>query len=140
MNIKEFYTAHFKQQIEERSKPLDTTQLQLDSVQLFMEQLGYKLHHPQPENPSLWKGFIRKVYIEGVKLSKCISFQDACLLHNGSLVRDVDGKWLDLLDMCGSFYKDIYLTAHKAKLVEQVYLQRKGNTVKCQQHWVKLVD
>lgn len=140
MNIKDFYTANLKQQIEEREKPIDTTQVQLDSVQLFMEHLGYRLHHPQKDIPSLWKGFIRRTYIEGVKLPKCVSFQDACRLHNGVMMRNVGGEWCDLLGMRGDFFLDTYCLARSAKLVEKVYLQRKGKSVKCQQHWVKFVE
>jgi len=139
MNKKDFYTQNLKEQIEERSRPIDTTQVQLDSVQLFMEQLGYGLHHPQKDYPSLWKGFIKQVEIEGVKLAKCISFQDACRLHNGVMMRVVGGKWCDLVGMVGSFPMNVYLSACEARLVEKVYLQRKGISVKCQQHWVKFV-
>jgi len=135
MNIKEFYTANFKQQVEERNKPIDTTQLQLDSVQLFMEQLGYKLHHPQKDYPSLWKGFIRKVDIEGVLLPKCLSFQYTCRLHNA-----VTEKEYQFTGAVANFPVNVLISACKAKLVEKVYLQRKGKSVKVQQHWVKLVD
>lgn len=140
MNKKDFYTQNLKKQIEERSRPIDTTKVQLNSVKLFMEQLGYSLHHPQKDYPSLWKGFIKQVEVEGVKLSKCISFQNACRLHNGVTMRVVGGEWCDLITMTGSFPMHVYLAALNSRLVKKVYLQRKGKSVKCQQHWVKFVD
>lgn len=140
MNKKDFYTQNLKQQIKQRELPIDTTQIQLDSVKLFMEQLGYVPHNPKKYQYFLWRGYIKQVEIEGVKLAKCISFQDACRLHNGVMMRVVGGKWCDLLGMVGSFPMNVYLSACEARLVEKVYLQRKGISVKCQQHWVKFVD
>ena len=144
MNVKTLYTGHVKKQIEERSRPIDTTQLQLDSVMLFMEEFGYGLHHPQKDSLCAWKGFIRRIDVEGVNLPKCISFQDACRIHNFGFMSNC--IYLDAIihriftSLYYSLNRDTYRVACESKLVEKVYLQRKGKMVKCQQHWVKFVD
>lgn len=147
MNIKTLYTSHVKKQIEERSRPIDTTQLQLDSVMLFMEEFGYGLHHPQKDSLCAWKGFIKRIDVEGVNLPKCISFQDACRLHNTGFISKaptLDAFIYRIFNINTSLYYsfnfDTYFVARKSKLVEKVYLQRKGKMVECQQHWVKFVD
>lgn len=142
MNKKDFYTQNLKQQIKERQNPVDTTQVQLDSVILFMEQFNYiPNNRPHATYVKGLCGFKRNnTCPKEVNLPMFISLQDACRLHNGIMMRVVGGKWCDLVGMVGSFPMNVYLSACEARLVEKVYLQRKGISVKCQQHWVKFVD
>ncbi len=149
--IKDYFTGSFKKQIEERLQPIDTTQIQLDSLILFMAYLGYKARYPDGVNNPIYGiyGF-EKFYHEdfkSVNLPMFISLQDACRLHNGITMRVV-GDWVDLIGLTGglprevskSLPKEVLKSAIDARLVEKVYLQRKGKGVKVQQHWIKLAD
>jgi len=140
--IKDYYTGSFKKQVEERLQPIDTTQLQLDSVKLFMRKLGYKPNVSFAKNPISGIYGFRKLNCEDydqINLPKFISFKDACRLHNGVIMRIV-GDWIDLIGLEGDLPKEVLRSAIDSRLVKKVYLQRKGKGVKVQQHWIKLVD
>lgn len=148
-----FYTQNFKDQLEAIQKPINTVQLQLDSLWLFMAHLNYV--PVQGESPHIkgLRGFKFSdtglgLYKEGL-YPKFISFQDAARLHNGVMLRQVEASPDDegFIDVLAFPYKfhiplTIFKSACDSRLVEQVYLQKlnKFPYVKVQQHWIKLQE
>lgn len=143
-----FYTQNFKEQLEARQQPINTIQLQLDSLWLFMAHLSYI--PVQGESPHIkgLRGFKFSTADGGLyKKSlypKFISFQDAARLHNGVILRQVGNDFVDLLAFKYEFHIPcgVYYAARGARLVSQVKLQKlkKAPYVKAQSHWVKLLE
>ena len=147
-NMKDFYTQNFKEQVEARQQPINTIQLQLDSLWLFMAHLSYV--PVQGESPHIkgLRGFKFSnagdgLYKKGL-YPKFISFQDAVRLHNGVMLRQVGNDFVDLLAFKYEFHIpcDVYYAAIGTRLVSQVKLQKleKAPYVKAQSHWVKLLE
>jgi hypothetical protein len=140
---KEYYTNSFKSEIEERMKPINTVNLQLTSVKLFMGELGYSCFLTKGQRVLGTSGFKQVDIDKTITAPKFISFQDACRLHNGIYSRMVGGAWVDVLRVPYTLHitTPIWDEAHKAKLVECASLQklRKAPYVEVQSHYVKLV-
>lgn len=144
------YLENFKQRLEERKQPIDTTYLQLQSVRLFMEELGYDLAGDPNNAKNLFaKGFVRakkeyKYDQKGEYFPRFVSFSDACRLHNGCYHWVRDDRHEFKLGKCEFIMEDItYTKALGRKLVHQVKLQqdkKKLHGFKVQNHWVSLVD
>lgn len=144
---KEFYTQNFKQALAERETPVDTTCIQLNSLQLFMEELGYICNITDNTKIKGMSGFKITSWannLANVTLPKFISFQDAIRLHNGVYHRRVGKDFIDVMSFtypmiipCG-----IYDSAVDSKLVAQVKLQKlkKAPYVKVQNHYVQLLE
>lgn len=151
-NMKNFYTQNFKDQLEDRQQPINTIQLQLDSLYVFMVKLGYlPVRGESPHIRGLrgfkFSGAGEGLYRKGL-YPKFISFQDAVRLHNGVMLREVHSKneewFVDILTFSYKFHIpwEIFRYACDSRLVEQVYLQKlnKHPFIKVQQYWVKLLE
>lgn len=146
----DIYLENFKQRLEERKQPIDTAYLQLQSVRLFMEELGYEfVGDLNDENNLFAKGFIRakKAYKydqEGEYFPRFVRFSDACRLHNGCDHWVRNGRHEFKLGKCEFIMEDsTYTKARGRRLVHQVKLQRckkSASGFKVQNHWVNLVD
>lgn len=152
-NMKQFYTQNFKEQLESRQQPINTIQLQLDSLWLFMAHLSYVPVQGESSHIKGLRGFKFSGAGEGLYKKglypKFISFKDAVRLHNGVMSRKIeapsgDEGFIDVLAFPYKFYipLTIFKDACDSRLVEQVYLQKlnKHPYVKVQQHWVKLLE
>ena len=144
---KEFYTQSFKDEVAARENPINTIGLQLDSLIIFMYQLGYNF------NPSKIKGLSGFYATKAVPslyeyYPKHISFQDAVRLHNGAPLREVHFRdaegFVDMMDLGYGFHipLTIYQNACSSRLVHEVKLQKlnKAPYVKAQSHYVKLLE
>ena len=140
---KGYYTNMFEMEVAMRQQPVNSTQLQLDSLKVFMSALGYVTANVENCKIVGLGGF---EYIDNydIHFPKFISFQDAQRLHNGISYRQVGNDFIDVLD----FKFKLHIPSHvwskslRSKLVEQVKLQKlkKAPYVKVQSHYVKLVD
>ncbi len=149
---KEFYTQSFKEEVAAREIPINTITLQLDSLVLFMEGLGYRPIMNTNTKIKCLSGFkacswSRHIY-DISYYPKHISFQDAVRLHNGVPLeevhfRDAEG-FVDMVDLKYKFHipLSIYKEACDARLVHEVKLQKlkKAPFVKAQSHYVKLLE
>ncbi len=141
---KQFYTQSFKDEVAAREKPINTINLQLDSLIIFMHQLGYNF------KPSKIKGlsgfYAPKSTISLYKyFPKHISFQDAIRLHNGNVLFKIHrGHFVDVMNLGYKFIIPwtLYQSAHNSRLVHEVKLQKlkKAPYVKAQSHYVKLLE
>lgn len=140
---KEYYTNSFKQELALREKPINTTQLQLDSLRNFMRSLGYTVTNDEHYKIGGLSGF-ESISNYDIHLPKFISFQDAQRLHNGVTYRQVGEDFIDVLSFKYKFHISyhVWIKAQKSKLVEKVKLQKlkKAPYMKVQSHYVKLVD
>lgn len=110
----------FKEKLEERSKPIDTKVLQLDSLYTFANKLGYEVL-----GVHTCQGFKNlNAPREGLKF---ISFDDMKYWHNNPFNRYT--------------FREEMSTAAAAryKLVDKVKIQRTKQGLKVQNHYVKLV-
>lgn len=149
---KEFYTENFKKELEARSKPINTIQLQLDSLWIFMSLLGYVPVKGETPHIKGLRGFqfckVNTGLVKSIHYPKFISFQDAVRLHNGVYLRrvadDFEEGFVDVLEFTYKLHIPwtIFKSACESRLVEKVYLQKlnKFPYVKVQQHWVKLME
>ena len=139
---KEYYTTSFKQELALREKPINTTQLQLDSLRNFMRSLGYTVTNEEHYKIGGLSGF-ESISNYDIHLPKFISFQDAQRLHNGINYRQIGNDFIDVLDFKFKLHIPYYVwsKALRSKLVEKVKLQKlkKAPYVKVQSHYVKLV-
>ncbi|AUR91577.1 hypothetical protein NVP1161O_135 [Vibrio phage 1.161.O._10N.261.48.C5] len=111
----------FKRQLEERSKPIDTLNLQLESLYAFVGKLGYSIRGSYHIN----RGFHNpKAPQEDLKF---ISFDVMKYWHNN--------PYNDY-----TFSEEMSVAAaSSARIVERVKLQRTKEGTKVQNHYVKLV-
>ena len=139
---KEYYTNMFEMEVAMRQQPVDSTQLQLDSLRIFMRSLGYVAANVENCKTTGLSGF-EHIGKYDIHFPQFISFQDAVRLHNGVTYRQVGDDFIDVL----SFKYKLHIPCHvwekaqNSKLVEQVKLQKlkKAPYVKVQSHYVKLV-
>ena len=77
-SIKQKFTRNFRASVEEKSLPVDSTQVQIDSLHQFMAALGYV-----PVSYHNVRGFVIKHGTCAIsKDMKYISFSDAVKMHN----------------------------------------------------------
>ena len=121
-NMKQAQTLpDFKRQLEERSKPIDTEMLQLESLYNFAGKLGYSIRGSYYDN----QGFHNpKAPREGLKF---VSFDTMKHWHNNPF-----NKYTFSAEMSTA-------AASSARIVERVKLQRTEDGIKVQDHYVKLV-
>ena len=112
----------FKRQLEERSKPIDTLMLQLESLYNFAGKLGYNIRGSYYVN----RGFYNpNAPQEDLKF---ISFDVMKYWHNNPFQRySFSNGGLNIA------------AAAEGRIVETVKLQRTKKGVKVQSHYVKLV-
>lgn len=117
---------------------IDTKMLQLNSLLLFAQTLGYRLVSAQHMN----RGFVIRDMLSWH--THYISFKDMCKLHNGIITRVIlnnGAKWYDFIECKHIDIPDeSYAYALDYRLVEQVKLQvckKEPRGVKCQDPWVK---
>ena len=122
--LKLAYTKHFIDEVVRRETPIDTTTIQLASLKLFMNELGYI-----QANKCLYgsRGWVARKGVVPYKDHKYISFNDSVVMHNISN---------DVYICCNEGIK----LAGKACLVYSVKLQRvKGGGIIVQNHYISLV-
>ena len=144
---KEYYTQNFTQTLAERETPIDTTCIQLNSLQLFMEKVGYICNITDNTKIKGLSGFKITGWannLDNATLPKFISFQDAVSLHNGVYHRRVGDRFIDVMSFTYPMIIpcDIFDSARRSKLVAQVKLQRlkKAPYIKAQSHYVQLIE
>ena len=115
------------------SEPVDTTDLQLKSLENFMNVLGFVLI-------SNWRWRVVENESRYPCVPEIISFNNACRMHNQecrrlflyNVIKINAGRNITLP------IRD-YFDALDSKLVEQVKLQKSKRGVKVQNHFVKLI-
>ena len=111
----------FKRQLEERSKPIDTTNLQLESLYNFASRLGYTVRGSYRDN----QGFVNlNAPRENLKF---VSFDDMKYWHNNPFNQYTFSEEMSTA------------AASSARIVERVKLQKTNAGIKVQDHYVKLV-
>ncbi len=126
-SIKQKLTHNFRVLVEEKSLPVDSTQVQIDSLRQFMAALGY-LAVLQRVN----RGFVIARELRATsKDMKYISFSDAVKMHNAPY---------NTTEFVFNLSK-----AAEHKLVSRVKLRKVKPSIKhplgieVQNHWVQLV-
>ena len=121
-NMKQAQTLpDFKRQLEERSKPIDTLNLQLESLYNFAGKLGYGIRGSYYDNQGF---FNHNAPREGLKF---VSFDTMKYWHNNPFN---NYSFSDTMNI---------VAASSARIVERVKLQRTKDGIKVQDHYVKLV-
>lgn len=127
LSIKQKLTHNFRALVEEKSLPVDSTQVQIDSLYRFMLALGYV---PVAEYDA--RGFVIKHSTRAIsKDMKYISFSDAVKMHNAPY-------------NTSEFVFNLSKAA-ESKLVSRVKLRKVKPSIKhplgieVQNHWVQLV-
>ncbi|CAM0056021.1 hypothetical protein VPHK460_0182 [Vibrio phage K460] len=111
----------FKRQLEERSKPIDTLNLQLASLYNFAGKLGYGIRGSYYDN----QGFHNpKAPRESLKF---VSFDTMKYWHNNPFNQYTFSDEMSTA------------VASSARIVERVKLQKTNAGIKVQDHYVKLV-
>lgn len=111
----------FKRQLEERSKPIDTLKLQLESLYNFAGKLGYSIRGSYYNN----QGFHNpKAPRESLKF---VSFDTMKYWHNNPFNQYTFSDEMSTA------------VASSARIVGRVKLQRTKEGIKVQDHYVKLV-
>ncbi|AUR93326.1 hypothetical protein NVP1187O_013 [Vibrio phage 1.187.O._10N.286.49.F1] len=111
----------FKRQLEGRSKPIDTLNLQLESLYNFAGKLGYSIRGSYYKNQGF---FNHNAPRESLKF---ISFDTMKYWHNNPFN---NYSFSDKMSTAA---------ASSARIVERVKLQRTKEGIKVQDHYVKLV-
>lgn len=126
-SIKQKLTHNFRVLVEEKSLPVDSTQIQIESLYQFMSALGYV-----PVSYADARGFVIKQGVRAVsKDMKYISFNDAVKMHNAPYNTT---EFVFNLSRAAEY-----------KLVSRVKLRKIKPSIKhplgieVQNHWVQLV-
>ena len=126
-SIKQKLTHNFRVLVEEKSLPVDSTQIQIDSLYLFMSALGYV-----PVSYTDARGFVIEHGTRAIsKDTKYISFSDAVKMHNAPY---------NTTEFVFNLSK-----AAEHKLVSRVKLRKVKPSIQhplgieVQNHWVQLV-
>lgn len=132
--VSKFYLSDFRKRVDSHllhgiSPIVNSEHLQLQSLEVFLEKLGY--HY------GLYR--IARTSTDE-SLPKFLSFTTATRLHNGDYLRRVVGtEFVDCMTFGFNIDYQLLHEATNAKLVEQVKFQRlKGGCVKVYDHMVKL--
>jgi hypothetical protein len=114
------------------AKGIDTRELQLLALNLFLEDIGYRL-----------------VYSDGVilhvkKYDDCyrinpqyMSLNQAVSLYNGYTKWKVKGKWYIIEGFI--FDREAFDKAEENRIISKVYLQRTKGLIKVQSNWIRFL-
>ncbi|AUR92175.1 hypothetical protein NVP1170O_062 [Vibrio phage 1.170.O._10N.261.52.C3] len=118
-----------------------TKELQLESLLVFMNNLGYCTRY---QTPTPRYGFERFDIVDSyaIRNPECISFEMAVMMHNGFISRVFAKEWFESLSLPQKikFHHDTLTEAYNSRKVEQVKLQRdrkQHDGIRCQSHWIK---
>lgn len=120
----------FKEYWENKlTRGIDTCNLQVESLSYFLNDIGYNM------GIDIKTGILHIVLENRSKGNpKYMSIETAVVLYNGSSIK-TNGTTYEY--KCFTFSKNILYGAWKNKIVERVYLQRKGTELHTQYNWVK---
>lgn len=126
-SIKQKFTRNFRALVEEKSLPVDSTQVQINSLRQFMAAIGYL-----PVSQWEARGFVIAQGVRAIsKDMKYISFNDAVKMHNAPY-------------NTSEFVFNLAKAAEH-KLVSRVKLRKVKPSIEhplgieVQNHWVQLV-
>lgn len=140
-----------------RDVMIDTTDLQVSSLILFMERIGYTPIMPYDKEKWVILGFEytgEKVTLPTTKdcdfvftrtnfdksMKRFLSFKDACSMHNDKYSY-YSSKFVDFFVIDVRLSRELHKSADASALVYEVKLQKKkGGEIITQNHWVRLRD